>query len=194
MVHSVTCAPDNGCSSSGRVKAVLLWFDCLLESLFLCTKTPTQDATTFYAGQEMFFEYLHIPTNTIKYMQIHAYTCTYSSNTCRYQCIAYICMYLPVLHVCEGISLWACIACFCRYCMYVQVHSYAQVMYVSAGIVCMSRCDIMSRYCMYLLVSDVCAGMILCEGIACIWRYYRYVKVCHYVAVCAGIAFMCRYF
>ena len=68
-------------------------------------RDPPQDAITFYVGQEMFFEYLHIPTNTIKYMQIPAYTCTYSSNACRYLRIEYICMYVPVLHACIGISL-----------------------------------------------------------------------------------------
>jgi hypothetical protein len=42
----------------------------------------------FMQGRIFFLEYLHIPTNTIKYMHIHAYTCTNASNTCIYLRIA----------------------------------------------------------------------------------------------------------
>ncbi len=52
MVHSVNSAPGDVCSSSTSIKAVLLRFQCLFESIFLSAETPALKATTFYAQLE----------------------------------------------------------------------------------------------------------------------------------------------
>ncbi len=161
MIHSVISASesDDGCSSSRGVKAVLLWFVRLFESLFLSTETSPRNATTFYAGLVTFIKYRHIPTHTGTYMQIPLHTCTYVLTTCRCLSIAFMCMYVQVFHVCAGMTLY-------------ELH-------VWTGIACHGMC----KYVHLGHVGIWITGKLLCACIACAGCHYVQVLL-----VCAGIS------
>ena len=74
VVHSADSAPDFGCLSLRKDKAVLLWFACLLQSWLLHFENKLSMCITFCAQLRAKIEYLHIPTLTCTYMHIHAYT------------------------------------------------------------------------------------------------------------------------
>ena len=106
VVYRANSAPDDGCSSSKNVKAILLRFACLLQSWFLLHETAALHVHHFLCTAGNIYQ---IPTHTYIYMHIHAHSYTYMlihTNTCKY---------LYILHVCECMSL---------YCMYMQVCLY----------------------------------------------------------------------
>jgi hypothetical protein len=91
---------------------------------FSALRTSTACASLFMHSWEHkwhTYTYLHLHAHTCIYMHIHAHTFKYL------QILTYIvcmCMYVHVLRVCVGMSLFVGIACMCRYCRYVQVCHY----------------------------------------------------------------------
>jgi hypothetical protein len=176
VVHSVICAPEDGCSSSRRIKAFLLWFFSLFESFFYA-----QTRRLHHKMPQLFMQ-----GKKRLYKQIQADTCIYLHMITKYMQIPTSCMHVhvQVLHVWAGMSLCACIACYCRYCMCEQVRQYMHVLHAYAGIVCMCR------YCMCEQVLHVSAGVAgmthvkvlhVNACISCTWRYVTMCRHCMYL-------------
>jgi hypothetical protein len=109
---------EDGCSSPRTVRAALLWFGRLFESLFLSTETRTE-CHYFWAGLTTFIKYIHIHAHTCIYMHIYSWYMHIHSVWCRYLQYTQVCACMLYLHVSLCIHMYAHVWRYVHVCAYV---------------------------------------------------------------------------
>jgi hypothetical protein len=130
VAHTVTYAPDGGCSSPERVSGVFVEFSTCFCCSIQCRESRLWEKFHLFAVPMTKNTYIHIYTHTYIYIHIHGYTYRYgpihtlyilicTAKTLYVYVYACIGMYAVHMHVSVRICMYLYVSvCICLYCIY----------------------------------------------------------------------------